>query len=102
MFGPLAKRYEGIEIHDPPQDGDVQFVFHTYHGFIVVMMQTEHRISCSPDDARELLSRFHRFNLCWGLLGPGLVYVPFLTFGNYYTQRRSIAKQERALADSNP
>ncbi len=100
MFGPLEKRYEGIEIHDPPEEGDVQFVFHTYHGFVVVMMQTEHRVSCSPEDARALLSRLNRFNLAWGLLGPGLVYVPFLTFGNYFAQRRSIAKQEKTLTKS--
>lgn len=97
MFGPLAKRFEGIELHESPHEGDVQFVFHTYHGFLAFFVQNEHRVSCSPDDARELLSRLHRFNLTWGLWGAGMIFVPFLTFGNYYTQKRSIEKQERAF-----
>jgi hypothetical protein len=97
MFGPLAKRYAGIEVHAVPVPGDVQFVYHTYHGFLVFFVQTEHRVSCPPESARALLGRFLRFNLTWGMLSYGLVFVPFLAFSNYVAQKRSIAKQEAAL-----
>ena len=97
MFGPLAKRYAGIEVHDLPVPGDVQFVYHTYHGFLVFFVQTEHRVSCPPEGASTLLGRFLRFNLTWGMFGYGLVFVPFLAFFNYLAQQRSITKQEAAL-----
>ena len=97
MFGPLAKKYEGIDAHETPTTGDVQFVFHTYHGFLLWVDQTEHRVSCPPDDARTLLRRLHRFNLTWGMLSYGLVFVPFLSFFNYLAQKRAITKQQRAL-----
>ena len=102
MFGPLANRYAGIEVHDIPVPGDVQFVYHTYHGFLVFFVQTEHRVSCQPESARMLLRRFLRFNLTWGMLSYGLVFVPFLAFFNYLTQKRSIAKQEAVLPTQQP
>ena len=97
MFAPLAKRFEGIDAHETPQQGDVQFAFHTYHGFLVFFVQTEHRVSCSPDDARTLLRRLHRFNLTWGMLSYGLAFVPFVSFFNYLAQKRAITEQESAL-----
>jgi hypothetical protein len=97
MFGPLAQRYAGIEVHDLPIPADVQFVYHTYHGFLIFFVQTEHRVSCAPQSARTLLGRFLRFNLTWGMLSYGLLFVPFLAFSNYLAQRRSIGKQEARL-----
>ena len=47
MFGPLARCYEGIAVHGDPMLGDVQFVFHTYHGFLAFFVQTEHRVSAA-------------------------------------------------------
>jgi hypothetical protein len=94
MFGPLAKAYEGIDVHETAQQGDVQFLFHTYHGFLVFFIQTEHRVSCPPDDARELLRRLNWFNLTWGMLSYGMVFVPFLSFFNQRAQNRAIARQE--------
>jgi hypothetical protein len=93
MFGPLARQYDGIEVHDQPEPGDVQFVYHTYHGFLVFFIQNEHRVSCSPQNANLLLGRLLRFNLTWGMLSYGLVFVPFVAFFNYLSQKRSIRKQ---------
>ena len=40
-----------------------------------------------------LLARLLRFNLTWGMLSYGLLFVPFLAIGNYLAQKRSIEKQ---------
>ena len=82
MFAPLVKKFDGIDVHESPQQGDVQFVFHTYHGFLVFFVQTPHRVSCPPNEARKLLSRLHWFNLSWGVLSQGCLFVPFLSFFN--------------------
>lgn len=80
----------------------VEFVFHTYHGFLAFFVQTEHRFRLTPDRARELLWRFHKFNLSWGLLAyGGPLIIPLMSYGNYLAQKRRIAKQERALPDAN-
>lgn len=93
MFGPLAKCYEGIAVHAQPMTGDVQFVFHTYHGFLAFFAQTEHRISAPPEEARKLLWRLHRFNLTWGMFAAGAAFVPILSYFNYLAQKRALAKQ---------
>jgi len=62
MFGPLANCYRGIECRLQPAPGDVNVVFHTYHGFIAFWIQTEHRFYAPPDQALELLRRLNRFN----------------------------------------
>jgi hypothetical protein len=80
----------------PPEEC-VEFVFHTYHGFLAFFIQTEHRFRLPPDRARELLWRFHKFNLTWGLLAYGAPLVPLFSYGNYVVQKRRIAIQERAI-----
>jgi hypothetical protein len=82
----------GIDAHQRPMEGDVQFVYHTYHGFIAFFIQTEHRVSCPPGQARILLGRFLRFNLTWGMLSYGMIFVPFLAFFNYLAQKSAINK----------
>ena len=98
---PLQKQFVGIDCHDTPQPGDVCFVYHTYRGFLLWFVQDEHRVCAPPDDARLLLNRLLRFNLTWGMLSYGLLFVPLLAIGNYYAQKRSIEKQERQLAATN-
>jgi hypothetical protein len=93
MFGPLAKCYDGISVHETAIPGDVQFVFHTYHGFLAFFVQTEHRISAPPEEALQLLWRLHRFNLTWGMFAAGAAFVPILSYFNYIAQKRSIMKQ---------
>ena len=90
---PLMARFKGIQVHDVPQPGDVSFRYHTYRGFLLWFVQDEHNVIASPDDARLLLARLLRFNLTWGMLSYGLLFVPFLAIGNYLAQKRSIEKQ---------
>lgn len=95
---PLEKRFEGLDLHDLPQSGDVCFVYHTYRGFLFWGVQTEHRVAAAPEDAKLLLARLLRFNLTWGMLCIGQLFVPWLAIGNFYAQKRSIEKQIRELA----
>jgi len=95
---PLQKRFVGLNLHDSREPEDVCFVYHTYRGFLVWFVQEEHRVCAPAADARELLARLLRFNLTWGMLSYGFLFVPFIAIGNYYAQRRSIEKQEREVA----
>jgi small-conductance mechanosensitive channel len=92
----LEAKYAGLEVRDDPRPGDVTVVYHTYHGFLVWFTQVAHRASLPPDDARRLLGRLLRFNLCWGLVTYGAVFAVPLAVANYVAQRRSIAAQEEA------
>jgi hypothetical protein len=89
--------YEGLMIYPEPGPGLVSVVFHTYYGFVAFVTQTDHQFWASPDDARLVLWRLHRFNLTWGLFAPGMVLIPILSLANYLVQRRSIRKQEEKL-----
>ena len=93
VFGPLANCYKQITFHHTAEPGDVQFVFHTYHGLLVIVEQTEHSVSAPPEEALKLLWRLHRFNLTWGLFAYGALLIPILSYFNYLAQKRSIAKQ---------
>lgn len=95
---PLQRQFAGLDLHESAQPGDVCFVYHTYRGFLVWFVQDEHRVCASPEDARLLLARLLRFNLTWGMLSYGLLFIPFLAIGNYLAQTRSIDQQERKLA----
>jgi hypothetical protein len=68
-------------------------VFHTDYGFLVFVIQTEHRFWASPADARVALWRLHRFNLIWGLFAYGALVIPLLSFGNYLAQKRLIDRE---------
>jgi hypothetical protein len=90
----LGRKYAGLQIHEVPVAGDVTLTYHTYHGFIAWVAQTPHYVSLPPDHARILLGRLFRFNLTWGLLTYGALFIPPLAVWNYFTQRRSISSQE--------
>ena len=90
----LQQRYDGLEVHAPPQPGDVLLQFHTYHGFLAWFTQAEHLVALPPEGARVLLGRLLRFNLLWGLVTPGALFIPLLSLLSYRAQRRSIAAQE--------
>lgn len=97
----LRRRYDGIEVHETRQDGDVALVYHTYRGFLFWFVQDEHRVFASPGDAERLLGRLLRFNLTFGMMSYGLAFVPFVAIGNYIAQKRSIQKQrERGQTES--
>ena len=99
-LGPLRRCYEGIEIHDAPRPGDVVFLYHTYRGLLLWFTQDEHRVAAPPADAERLLGRLLRFNLTWGMLSYGMLFVPFVSLGNFYSQRRSIRAQAASNAAS--
>ncbi len=90
----LQRRYSGLQVHAEPQPGDVLITYHTYHGFVAWFTQTPHQVALPPDDARTLLGRLLRFNLQWGLVTYGALFIPPLAILNYLGQRRSIARQE--------
>ena len=91
------RAFEGLKVHSGPAPGLVAVVFHTYYGFIIFVVQTEHQFWAPPDDAREALWRLHRFNMSWGLFAHGVLVIPFLSFGNYLSQKRSIRRQETTM-----
>jgi hypothetical protein len=90
---PLRRCYDGIRLRKTPGPGDVSFVYHTYRGLLLWAMEDEHQVIAPAEDAERLLGRLLRFNLTWGLLCHGMIFIPFLAVGNYYVQRRSIRKQ---------
>lgn len=94
---PLERCFEGIELHDEPKPGDVAFVYHTYRGLLLWATQTEHRIIAPAGDAERLLGRLLRYNLTWGMLSRGFLFIPFLAVGNYYAQRSAIRRQSKGL-----
>lgn len=92
---PLQRCYHGIRLHEQPGPGDVQFTYHTYRGLLLWATEDEHRIIAPAEDAERLLGRLLRFNLTWGMLSHGMVLIPFLAIGNYYSQRKLIRQQQR-------
>jgi hypothetical protein len=97
--GALRRYYQDITVHEQPNPGDVSFVYHTYSGLFVWFWQMEHRVNAPIEDAEKLLKRLLRFNLTWGLLAPGMVFIPLLAIGNYYVQKSNIRRQ---AAQENP
>ena len=86
----LYRNYDGISVHKTRQAGDVEFVYHTYRGLVFWFIQEEHRVFACSDDAKELLGRLLRFNLTYGMMSYGMIFIPFLAIGNYFTQKRRI------------
>jgi hypothetical protein len=90
---PLERCFEGIQLHGTRQPGDVSFVYHTYRGLFLWFTQSEHRVNAPYDDAERLLKRLLRFNLTWGMLSYGMLFIPFMACGNYRQQLRHIREQ---------
>ncbi len=98
---PLKSCFNGIQVRESPEPGDVECVYHTYRGLLVWVTQDEHRFFATADDSRRLLGRLLRFNLTWGLLCPGMIFIPLLAVGNYYAQKRSILQQVNASTEAS-
>ena len=99
---PLQRCFKGIRLRELPEVGDVYFVYHTYRGLLFWVTQEEHRIIAPAEDAERLLGRLLRFNLTWGMLSYGMVFIPFLAVGNYYAQRKSIRQQAASFRSAQP
>lgn len=93
----LSRAFEGTTPCSARAPGLVEVVFHTYCGLLAFTHQREHRFWATPEDARRILARLHRFNLTWGLLARGALLIPFFSLGNYWAQRSRIASQESSL-----
>jgi hypothetical protein len=99
-WGPSATLARITERHrriNAPGNASVLLCFPTYHGALVYAIQTEHRFSLPPAQARELLWELHRFNLTWGLTAAGAFLIPIISYWNYIRQKRSILQQEQRL-----
>jgi hypothetical protein len=94
---PLQREFSDLALRQTPQPGDVTVVYHTYRGFLLWCAQSEHRFAAPPAEALLALKRLLRFNLTWGMLSYGMVFIPFLAIGNYFAQKRSIERQVRGL-----
>jgi len=92
------RAYEDVDWSPHEAPGFVAVVFHTYNGLLAWVTQREHRFWAPPEDARRLLGRLHHFNLTWGFFAYGAALIPLLSWGNYWTQKRSITKQAAALS----
>ena len=94
-LAPKAQRrcFDGLEVYEESGPGRVEVVFHTYYGFLLYAVQTEHRFWAEPEHAAKALWRLHRFTLIWGHFAYGMLVIPLLSMGNYSAQLRSIRKQ---------
>jgi hypothetical protein len=89
----LKRAYAELEPHPANDRGAVRVVYHTYHGFLLWYTETEHRATLPPDEATELLCRLLRFNLSWGLVARGGIFIAPLAVYNWIVQKHSITKQ---------
>jgi hypothetical protein len=63
--------------------------------------QTVDRFWATLDEAREALRRLNRFNLRWGMLAYGALFIPLMSYAIYLAQRRSVRKQEIAMGEAD-
>lgn len=92
-----ARLFQGVKVYDGPAPGTVGVVFHTYSGLLVFVQQVEYKFWSAPQDARTVLSRMNKYNLTRGFFAYGALVIPLLSLGNYWAQKRRIAKQEMAM-----
>lgn len=98
----LKKLYQEYGEDPTPLNQCVEFVFHTYYGFLLFTIQQRHRFRLPPARARELLWELHKFNLTWGLFANGVLFIPLLSCMEYIGQKSRIKKQESRLAQGLP
>jgi hypothetical protein len=89
----LVRCFRGVRLHEYPEPGDVRAVYQTYRGLLIWFVQDEHLIFAPLADAEILLGRLLRFNLTWGMLSYGCLFIPILAVGNYRAQMRLIRRQ---------
>ena len=90
----IREIYRQFHPSDAPSAGSVHVVYHTYSGLVAWFTQTEHSAYLPPAQARDFVRRLRNYNLKWGLLSYGCLFIPAFTFGNYWSQLRAITRQE--------
>jgi hypothetical protein len=94
--------YDGLDVSATQRPGMILFRFHTYDGIVAWITRTPHVVFAPPDDARTLLSRLVRYNLTWGMLSFGGLFVPIFIYFGRRAQLQSIAVQERIIREGEP
>ena len=89
----IEEAYAELKPYWPPGKGAVSLHFHTYCGFFVWVVETEHRVALPPKLARQFLGRLHHHNLAWGWFCPFIFAVPLLSLVHYWGQLRAIQHQ---------
>jgi hypothetical protein len=79
----------------------VAVAFHTYCGFLVFVIQTEHRFRLPEKQAEELVKKLHQFNLMWGFFAYGGLIIPLISWMNYRMQLSQIKKQLKVIEPGN-
>lgn len=72
---------------------DVRVKYHTYHGVLAWVTQQSHDFYLPPEEARDVLRKLRNFNMKYGISAYGFIFIPFLAYGNYWAQLRSINRQ---------
>lgn len=94
---PLLRCFEGVDRVNRQEKHDVTFTYHTYRGLLIWCIQDQHIVHAPYMDAKMILKRLLIFNLTWGLLSYGLIFIPFVAVGNYRSQLGSIRQQAEAI-----
>ena len=67
--------------------------FHTYHGFLLWVTQTTHRVPIvAAESARSTLDELRNFNRRWGMFAYGFGVVPLLSWLEYHKALKSVRK----------
>ncbi len=96
----MQLRFRGLDCRIVPVPGDVTITFPVYHGLLVWFKETVVTLSLPPGQAQLLLGRLLRFNLTWSLPSGGFIFILPLSLLNYWTQRRSVTRQQTAATAS--
>jgi hypothetical protein len=86
------------EMRESMGQREVVFKFTTYTGFGIWLVQSTRVYALPHDVAARVLKRLLRHNMTIGLIGPGLVFVPFLSLMEYWQRQREIARQKEGFA----
>jgi hypothetical protein len=91
----LERIYAEVGVNEPPGHGEplVEIEFYTHHGLLFWTTETKHQLTLPYEKAGELLRRLHRFNLKWGILAYGALFIPFISLFNCWSQRRRMRRQ---------
>lgn len=80
----------------------VKIVFHTYSGIMFLTAdQVRHDMNLPSEAARIILKEMLRFNMVHGVFGAACIFAPLISYIEYRSQLRNIARQERIAAEAS-